>query len=57
MSKLQGALKGRQIRRIRNRREEHIYLRPAIAQLCVGAHYFSQREIVSLPNKYPLPFR
>jgi hypothetical protein len=42
------ALKGRQIRRIRNRRKEHIYLGAAIAPLCAGAHYFSHREIVSL---------
>jgi len=51
------ALKGRQIRRRRNGREEHIYLGAAIAPFCAGAHYFSHWEIVSLPNKYPLPFR
>jgi hypothetical protein len=50
------ALKGRQIRRRRNGREEHIYQGAAIAPFCAGAHYFSHWEIVSLPNKYPLPF-
>src|ERR1700688_3131288 len=50
------ALKGRQIRRRRNGREEHIYLGAASAPFCAGAHYFRHWEIVSLPNKYPLPF-
>ena len=35
------ALKGRQIRRRRNGREEHIYLGAAIDPFCAGAHYFS----------------
>jgi hypothetical protein len=29
-----------------------MYIKPAIAQLCPGAYYLSEREIVSLPNKY-----
>ena len=45
------ALQGRQVRFIRNRREAPIYSGPAIAQICADAHYFSEREIVSLPNK------
>ena len=51
------ALKGRQIRLIRNRREAPIYIEPAIAHLCADAHYFSEREIVSLLNEYPVSFR
>jgi hypothetical protein len=47
----------RQTRRIRNRRQKYIYIGPAIAQLCAGAHYLGEREIVSLPNKYPIPFK
>src|ERR1700720_1131011 len=50
------ALKGRQIRRRRNGREAPIYLGAAIAPFCAGAHDLSHWEIVSLPNKYPLPF-
>jgi hypothetical protein len=50
------ALKGRQIRPRRNGRQEHIYLGAAIAPFCAGAHDFSHWEIVSLPNKYSLPF-
>ena len=33
------ALKGRQIIVISNRREKHIFIGPAIVQLCADAHY------------------
>ena len=47
-------LKGRQIRRIRNRPGEHIYPEPAIAPLCAGAHYFTNRRLyLCLTNTYP----
>jgi len=44
------ALKGRQIRPIKKQTRRTYYIRPAIAQLCAGAHYFSQREYLYLTN-------
>jgi hypothetical protein len=45
------ALKGRH-----KNSEEHIYIELAIAQRGAGTLSISQREIVSLPNKYPFLF-